>query len=57
MSKLLHFKLIMIFMLFGAFNFSEAQVVSGTVIDDSSQPLPGVSVIIKGTNHRNDYRF
>lgn len=49
MSKLLHFKLIMIFMLFGAFNFSEAQEVSGAVIDDSSLPLPGVSVIIKGT--------
>ncbi|WP_242082995.1 TonB-dependent receptor [Aestuariivivens sediminis] len=27
-----------------------AQVVSGTVIDDASQPLPGVSVIIKGTS-------
>ena len=49
MSKLLHFKLIMIFMLFGAFNFSEAQEVLGAVIDDSSLPLPGVSVIIKGT--------
>ncbi len=33
---------------FGASNFVNAQV-SGTVSDDNSQPLPGVSVIIKGT--------
>ena len=34
----------------GASNFIEAQQVTGTVSDDSSQPLPGVSIIIKGTS-------
>ncbi|PIA79201.1 signal protein [Gaetbulibacter sp. 4G1] len=50
MSKFLNLNLIMILMLFGAFNFSEAQEVSGVVLDDSSQPLPGVSVIIKNSS-------
>lgn len=36
--------------LFGASNFIEAQEVTGTVLDDSSQPLPGVTIIIKGTS-------
>ena len=41
---------LMLFMLlFGAANLTVAQQVTGTVTDDSSQPLPGVSVIIKGT--------
>ncbi len=35
---------------FGASNFISAQTVTGTVTDDSSQPLPGVSIIIKGTS-------
>jgi len=34
----------------GASNFIEAQEVTGTVLDDTSQPLPGVSIIIKGTS-------
>ena len=50
MNKLLNLKPVMIFMLFGAFNFALAQQVNGTVTDDSSQPLPGVSVIVKGTS-------
>jgi len=33
----------------GASNFMSAQTVTGTVTDDSSQPLPGVTVIVKGT--------
>ncbi|OUR94725.1 hypothetical protein A9Q87_03575 [Flavobacteriales bacterium 34_180_T64] len=39
---------ILLMLFFGASNFVNAQV-SGTVSDDNSQPLPGVSVIIKGT--------
>ncbi len=50
MSKLLNLKLILILMLSGAFNYSESQEVSGTVTDDASQPLPGVSVIVKGSS-------
>ena len=49
MTKLLNFKLFMLVMLFGVFQFSEAQEVTGTVFDGSSQPVPGVSVIVKGT--------
>ncbi len=32
-----------------AFGFANAQQVTGTVTDDSNEPLPGVSVVIKGT--------
>uniref|UniRef100_UPI00374D5834 TonB-dependent receptor n=1 Tax=Aestuariivivens insulae TaxID=1621988 RepID=UPI00374D5834 len=39
----------MFLMLFVASGELLAQEVSGTVIDDSSQPLPGVSVVVKGT--------
>ena len=34
----------------GASSFIEAQEVTGTVSDNSSQPLPGVSIVIKGTS-------
>ncbi|MEW7291227.1 TonB-dependent receptor [Aquimarina sp. 2304DJ70-9] len=34
---------------FGLTTIATAQEVSGTVLDDQSQPLPGVSVVIKGT--------
>jgi len=33
----------------GISNFMNAQTVSGTVLDDSSQPLPGVTIVVKGT--------
>lgn len=36
-------------MLFSALAFGQHRVISGTVADDSGTPLPGVSVIIKGT--------
>lgn len=35
--------------IFGVSNFITAQEVSGTVLDDTSQPLPGVTVIVKNT--------
>jgi iron complex outermembrane receptor protein len=36
---------------FGASSFIVAQEeVTGTVLDDSSQPLPGVSIVVKGTS-------
>ena len=41
--------LILLVFFLGAANFIEAQEVTGTVLDDTSQPLPGVSIIIKGT--------
>ncbi len=49
MSKLLPIKLFMLLMFIGTSNFMGAQEVSGTVIDDTNQPLPGVSVVLKGT--------
>ena len=34
-----------------------AQQVSGLVTDETSEPLSGVSVIVKGTDNRCHYRF
>lgn len=42
-------KMCVFLMLFGVSNSINAQEVSGTVYDDTSQPLPGVSVVVKGT--------
>ena len=42
--------LIHLMLFLGTLNFITAQVVTGTVLDDTSQPLPGASVIIKGTS-------
>ncbi|PKD16189.1 TonB-dependent receptor [Salegentibacter salinarum] len=42
--------LVICFLFFGTLVFSQETEISGTVIDDQSQPLPGVSVAIKGTN-------
>nr|WP_240491683.1 TonB-dependent receptor [Flavivirga aquatica] len=39
----------MFLMFIGASDFMMAQEVSGNVVDDTSQPLPGVSVVLKGT--------
>lgn len=33
----------------GASNFINAQTVTGTVLDESSQPLPGVTIVVQGT--------
>ncbi len=49
MTKLFQFKFILLLMFLGASNLIRAQEVSGIVIDDSG-PIPGVSVIIKGTS-------
>ncbi|WP_298237644.1 TonB-dependent receptor [uncultured Algibacter sp.] len=50
MIKLLPIKFFTLLMFFGMSNFILGQEVSGTVLDDTSQPLPGVSVILKGTS-------
>ncbi|WP_242157017.1 TonB-dependent receptor [Aestuariivivens sediminis] len=50
MIKQLPIKWMVFLMLLTTSGVLVAQVVSGTVIDDASQPLPGVSVIIKGTS-------
>lgn len=51
MIKQLLIKSLILLMYFGASNVISAQEVSGVVIDgDTSEPLPGVSVLIKGTS-------
>jgi len=42
--------LLICFLFLGNLVFSQEQEISGTVLDDQSQPMPGVSVAIKGTN-------
>ena len=42
--------LLICFLFLGNFVFSQESKVSGTVLDNQSQPIPGVSVAIKGTN-------
>ncbi len=41
--------LILLTLFFSGFSVAVAQEVTGTVLDDTSQPLPGVSVVVKGT--------
>lgn len=36
---------------------AQSYTVSGTVTDDQSQPLPGVSVVIKGTSNGTSTDF
>jgi iron complex outermembrane receptor protein len=38
------------FLLLGNLVFSQESEISGTVLDNQSQPIPGVSIAIKGTN-------
>lgn len=49
MSNYLFNKVWLILILLGVSSFSNAQEVSGIVTDDAAVPLPGVSVVIKGT--------
>lgn len=49
MIKLIPIKWIVLLMVFTTSSVLNAQEVSGTVFDDTSQPLPGVSVLVKGT--------
>ena len=42
--------LMFLILLIGGSNFAVSQEVTGTVTDDTSEPLPGVSVIIEGTS-------
>jgi iron complex outermembrane receptor protein len=42
--------LLICFLFLGNLVFSQEQEISGTVLDNQSQPMPGVSVAIKGTN-------
>ncbi len=40
--------LLLLFMIFTLFGFAQNSVISGTVTDNSGQPLPGVNVLEKG---------
>ena len=43
--------ILMLFVVFLTFAFTRAQTVSGTISDESGNPLPGVSVIVDGTSN------
>ena len=49
MSKLIHLKPFILLMFLGMCNLIMGQSVSGVVKDNTSEPLPGVSVVVKGT--------
>ena len=49
MKKLFHLKPLVFLMFLGMSNLIFGQNVSGVVTDDTSQPIPGVSVVVKGT--------
>jgi iron complex outermembrane receptor protein len=49
MIKFLNLKSLILFMFLGTSSLVFGQTVSGVVTDDSSQPVPGVSVVVKGT--------
>ena len=49
MRKLFHLKPLVFLMFLGMSNLIFGQNVSGVVTDDTSQPIPGVSVVVKGT--------
>lgn len=40
--------LFLLFALHGIFAFSQERIITGKVSDESSQPIPGVSIIVKG---------
>ncbi|MGJ8591565.1 MAG: carboxypeptidase-like regulatory domain-containing protein [Aquaticitalea sp.] len=48
-NKLLKTILNVVVFLFSIYSFSQQDAVSGTLTDDSGLPLPGVNVIVKGT--------
>lgn len=41
--------LVLLLVLFAQLTFAQERAVSGTVTDDAGMPLPGVSVLVKGT--------
>ncbi|MCB4800353.1 carboxypeptidase-like regulatory domain-containing protein, partial [Neotamlana laminarinivorans] len=42
--------LILLMVLTVQFSFAQAKTISGTVTDNSGLPLPGATVLVKGTN-------
>jgi TonB-linked SusC/RagA family outer membrane protein len=50
-SKLKRFSFILLCCLFPVFTFAQTRI-TGTVNDETKQPLPGVSVLLKGTDQR-----
>lgn len=50
MGKKLQFIIIVLFMFIGLISFGQAQTINGIVTDEEGLPLPGVNVIIKGSN-------
>jgi TonB-dependent SusC/RagA subfamily outer membrane receptor len=39
------------FLMISAISFAQSAVITGTVVDETNQPLPGASVLVKGTQN------
>ena len=39
------------FLMISAISFAQSAVINGTVVDETNQPLPGASVLVKGTQN------
>ncbi|WP_442846480.1 SusC/RagA family TonB-linked outer membrane protein [Leeuwenhoekiella sp. H156] len=50
MKKRLHGLLILFLVLAVQISFAQTKTITGTVTDDSGLPLPGVNILLKGTN-------
>ena len=43
-------KLLALLLFVASFNYAQSILVSGLVVDEGGNPLPGVTVLIEGTN-------
>ena len=57
MRRKLNGILVLFVVLTTQFIFAQERVVSGTVSDDAGMPLPGVSILIKGTQNGTQSDF
>ena len=48
---------VMGFFLITQFSFAQQKTITGTVSDEQGLPLPGVNVIVKGTNNGSQTGF
>ena len=42
--------LLVLMLMFSSFLYSQSILISGIVVDEGGNPLPGVTVLIEGTN-------
>ena len=49
--------LLVLMLMFSSFLYSQSILISGTVVDEGGNPLPGVTVLIEGTNKGTSTTF